>query len=164
MERIVRFVIRPGLLGFVLLLSSLSGAQSNDAVEVKSVVGQTAPLANTIIAGQPFEFTVVAEYFLASADNAVLQVGAEEYPKSAGGCKGAVHQTNGGNKFGISRGKGSRRMAVTWRGDHPVYAGGGYITFSAGYVDAATNDVLRQFGPFTQYCYRFVPAGGERID
>jgi len=164
MERIVRLVVGLGLLGYVALLSSLSIAQNQDTLELQSVVGRTAPLENTIIAGQPFEFTITVQYSLASADNVDLRIVVEEYPKSAGGCNGDKHQTNGGDGFRLDRGIGTHRMPIKWRGDHPVYPGGGYITFAGTYSDGATNHVFRRFGPFTQYCYRFVPAGGQRID
>src|SRR5262249_902496 len=54
------------------------------------------------------------------------------------------------------RGNGDGTAFVNWLGDHPVYPGGGYITFSAGYVDPA-NNVFRSFPTFSQYCYHFTP-------
>jgi hypothetical protein len=164
MERIVRLMMCLGLLGLAVLLSSLSVAQNEDTMGIQSVVGRTAPLENTIIAGSAFEFTVTVQYSLASTDNVDLRIVVEEYPKSAGGCNGDQHQSNGGDGFRLDRGSGTHRMPIRWRGDHPAYPGGGYITFAGTYSDGATNHVFRKFGPFKQYCYRFVPAGGQRID
>jgi hypothetical protein len=140
------------------------GLQTSDAVDIRSVVGRTAPLQNAIIAGHTFDFGVEARYVLASVDNAVVQIGVEEYPKSAGGCQGVLHNTNGGNDFKIKRGSGALSTVVTWRGDHPAYPGGGYLSLGAIFADPQSGNVFRQFGIFAQYCYAFVPAGGHRID
>ncbi len=150
-------------------------AQNDDAVSIRSVQGRTHCVergCDSIFAGQPFAFNLNFHYVLASADRAGLGFRVEEYPKGAGGCTGAVHQTNwGGTDVVIRRGNADGSTIVLWRGDHPVYRGGGYITFSAVYYDPlrpgeSRPNVFRAFGPFSQYCYRFVDLteGGQPID
>jgi len=166
MQRIVRFLFRLSLSGLVVLFCvSRGGSQNGDSVDIESVVGKTAPLANTIIAGQPFVFEVQVRYALVSANNAYLQIAAEEYPKSAGGCKGDVHETNGQRGKMIPQGTGRASMTATWQGDHPVYAGGGYITLWFAYADSPQfHHLYAVFRGFTQYCYAFVPLPRQRID
>jgi len=159
-----RTLLSVHLAGFALLcyfaLAVPANSQTNDLVTFRSVV---SPLTTTLFVtpGYATRITVTLNYALASTSSAALTLYAEEYPETAGGCRGDVHQTNGGNNYPVQRGKGVATATVIWPGNGaagaaPVYPTG-YVTVGASFETPDGSQQIRGFGLFSQVCYHFGP-------
>jgi len=142
--------------------SNTGGSTSTDSLGITLVDPLPGPAGNDLITGQPVPLKMKVKYTLASNDHARLAIFAEEFPSTAGGCKGPVHQTNGGRNIQIDRGTGNQSITVVWLGNGPRYLKG-YIAIGANLLTADGSQVISLF-PFTTACYSFFPPGGQRID
>jgi GH24 family phage-related lysozyme (muramidase) len=165
-DEMKRTVLSISLAGLALLscvaLAVPANSQTNDSVQIQNI----GPPPQTLLGvsqGSATRISVTVNYALSSADRASLFVFAEEYPESAGGCRGDVHQTNGGSQSLIQRGTGVATITVIWPGNgganaKPVYPSG-YVTVGANFLTPDGNTQIRSFGSFTRFCYHFVPGG-----
>jgi hypothetical protein len=124
-----------------------------DSVDIISI--SPAP-GTTIESGQPFQ--VQLHYTLFSTDKAVLALYIEQFPGTAEGCQGSVHQTNGGTNVPITRGEHELSITVEWLGD----TGSGYLTagvnfWTYGGDEQPVAPQIKAFGTFPNYCYPFSP-------
>jgi hypothetical protein len=139
-----------------------ANSQTNDSVQIRDI--EPPPKTWLLVSpGHATRIRVVTSYALSSADRAALSVFAEEYPESAGGCRGAVHQTNGGSQLLIKRGTGTATIDVIWpansgAGARPLNPSG-YVAVGANFFTPDGNTQIRNFGLFANVCYHFAPEG-----
>jgi hypothetical protein len=152
------------LVGFAVLcnfaLPVPASSQTNDSVTFRNVV---SPLTTTLFVspGYSTRITLNLNYALASSDSAVLAVYAEEYPETAGGCRGDVHHTNGASNYPVQRGNGITAATVIWPGNGAAGAAPvsptGYVTVGASFWTPDMSQQIRAFGVFSTLCYHFAP-------
>ncbi len=144
---------------------SLTNAQSGgsgDTLWISALDPLPRPAGNDLYSGADIPLKLRVKYIMNVADQAVLHVYLEEFPYSAGGCRGAAHGTNGGADVLVTRGSGIKLMSPVWRGHSPLYPKG-YIAVGASYSTPDGNREIEPFGYFP-ICYYFFPPGGQRID
>lgn len=152
-----------GLAGLVCGVAlSVPARAYGDSVQIQRV-GPPPQTPLTLTPGMRTRIAATVYYTLDSGDRASLALFAEEYPEAAGGCRGDMHQTDGGSQYAIQRGAGTAQIVVIWpanpTGDPmPAYPKG-FVTLGANLVTADGSQVIRQFGLFTQICYHFGPGG-----
>jgi hypothetical protein len=98
--------------------------QPSDMVQIQPTSPLPRPRGNDLLAGKAVQLNLNLRYNLISADNAVLPIYVDEFPASAGGCRGAIHATNGGTFIQIKRSAGGSpwmAQSVVWHGNAPVY-------------------------------------------
>jgi hypothetical protein len=125
--------------------------QAQDSARIWAVTGGNGPISAPISPNKDFTFTAKVGYSQGPLDTAILHVGVEEYQggaNAAAGCRGAVHQTNGGSSVPIGRGSGTVMLKVIWNGAHSVYGNqtqfiGLFVTYS----DPITNKVIFSTAP-----------------
>jgi hypothetical protein len=142
-------------------LSALAGG-SGDTLWISAVDPLPRPAGNDLHSGQDIQIRLRAKYILNIADQATLHVYLEEFPFSAGGCTGAVHQTNGAGDVLITRGSAIRLLTAVWRGSSPSYPKG-YIAVGGSIFTTDGNREIGSFG-YSPICYHFFPPGGQGID
>ena len=156
-----------GLAGSISVLCAafdIPAVAQTNSVQIRSVApAPGVPLVLTH--GLQTRMTIVVNYVLGSTDRASLQVYAQEYPESAGGCRGDAQQTDGGGNATVLRGQGTATITLIWpanatpAGDPNPYFPAGYFNLGANYWTADQSRMIQKFGVFPQFCYHFGPAG-----
>jgi hypothetical protein len=99
-------------------LGALAGG-SGDTLWLSAVDPLPRPAGNDLFSGNDIPIKLRAKYIFNTAGQARLHVYLEEFPFSAGGCTGSVHQTNGGGDVLIAHGSAILPLTAVWRGSSP---------------------------------------------